>query len=338
MKLGSIPGSTKPVSRIVFGGDRLGFRTPAVLDRAWELGVTTFETARIYPNSENVLGAWLACRRRDDVFVVTKGGAPGEGGQPRLGLAELTEDLSRSLDALKTDHVDLYLIHYDAPSVPIESIVDALSELQASGKIRAFGAANCETARMARGRAYALAAGKPPFVAGSPQLSLPVWEKPMWPGAVSLGGDDAGRRFYRDERVPVFAYSCLGRGFFLDRYWDDVPPPVRPGPPDGGGHPPGSLPWLEKVIASAVTHERQVFRTSDNRARYERAVELGSQRSATAAQIGLAWLFHLGLDLYAIVGCDDDAKLRQNIAALDIALSDAEVRWLEHGAASSTTR
>src|SRR3954468_20559001 len=134
MEYGKVVGIDKPISRIVFGTDRLRSRRLSwlpehslerrafsLLDRSIELGCNTFDTARAYGDSERTLGAWMRKRgNRDDVVVISKGCHPASSGRPRLSAADLSRDLHASLTALDTEFIALYLPHYDGPTARIE--------------------------------------------------------------------------------------------------------------------------------------------------------------------------------------------------------------------------
>src|ERR1700733_2389501 len=114
MEYETIAGIDKPVSRIVFGTDRLRSRRVSwlpdaglerrgfsLLDRSFELGCNSFDTARIYGDSERTLGAWMRKRRnRDDVVIIDKGCHPDASGRPRLTASDVSRDLHASLKAL----------------------------------------------------------------------------------------------------------------------------------------------------------------------------------------------------------------------------------------------
>jgi aryl-alcohol dehydrogenase-like predicted oxidoreductase len=99
-----------------------------VLDRSFELGCNSFDTARSYGGSERTLGAWIRERRnRGKVVVISKGCYPDRLGHPRLSPSDVSHDLNASLKALGTDFIDLYLLHYDHPTVRVEPVVEQLN-------------------------------------------------------------------------------------------------------------------------------------------------------------------------------------------------------------------
>ncbi len=325
MEYGKVAGIDKPVSRIVFGTDRLwGRLLPwlpdrgrerqafALLDGAVELGCNSFDTARLYWNSERTLGAWIRERRnRDEVVVISKGCHPGLlSKRPRLAPSDVTHDLHASLKALGTDFIDLYLLHYDHPTARIEPVMERLNHHIDEGKIRAIGASNWSHERIAG--ANALAAGKDltPFGASSVQFSLAEWTRSPWPGAVTLAGDGgrAARDWYSTHGLPVFAWSSLGRGFFSDHY--------DPKNPDAN-----------RRSRWCATH----FGTEENIRRLERSRMFAREHGVTAAQVALAYVLCHPLHAFALIGCTTLNKLAENVGALSLQLDEATLHWLATG-------
>lgn len=325
MDYGKVAGVDKPVSRIVFGTDRLGaWRLPqplnrdsqqeafSLLDRSFELGCNTFDTARIYWNSERTLGAWMRERgNRDGVVVITKGCHPHLLlKSPRLSADDVTRDLHASLKALGTDFVDVYLLHYDHPTAAIEPIIERLNRHVDEGKITAIGASNWSHERISSANTFAAAKGLRPFSASSAQFSLAEWARPPWPDAVTLAGDAqlGAREWFSAHGLSVFAWSSLARGFFSDHY-----DPKNPG--------------ANRVSRWCATY----FGTEENRQRLERVRMFARERGVTVAQVALAYVLCHPLHAFAVVGCATFEKFEQNVAALSLKLDHATLQWLASG-------
>src|SRR4051794_22001609 len=107
----------------------------AVVDAALDEGVTFFDTADCYGESESMLGAALA-RRRDEVVIATKFGFPLARGPMRSGASRkyVAQACEASLRRLGTDHIDLYYQHVPDPLVPIDETIAALAKLVTDGK------------------------------------------------------------------------------------------------------------------------------------------------------------------------------------------------------------
>jgi aryl-alcohol dehydrogenase-like predicted oxidoreductase len=327
MDYGKVTGIDKPISRIVFGTDRLrGRRLPwlpnpsleqqafSLLDRSFELGCNAFDTARIYGDSERTLGAWIRQRRnRDKVVVISKGCHPSRLGHPRLSPSDVSHDLHASLKALGTDFIDLYLLHYDHPAARVERLMERLNRHIDEGKIGAIGASNWSHDRIASANTFAASKDLKPFSASSVQFSLAEWTRPPWPGAVTVGGDgqQAAREWYSAHRLSVFAWSSLARGFFSNHYDPENP----------GGN--GVSRWCAAY-----------FGCEENIQKLKRARMFARQHHVTVAHVALAYVLCHPLHAFAVVGCTTSEKFAENVAALSLKLDEATLHWLATGQAS----
>jgi len=132
-------------ARLDLGTMNFGRRTPEpearrVLDLALERGVTHLDTANLYGDgeSERILGRALA-GRRDRVRLTTKVGAWRQEG---LSRARVVASLDESLERLRTDCVEVYLLHAPDPGTPLDETLDGVAEVLSSGKARAWGVSN----------------------------------------------------------------------------------------------------------------------------------------------------------------------------------------------------
>jgi aryl-alcohol dehydrogenase-like predicted oxidoreductase len=126
----------------------------AIMDAAWEAGITTFDTADAYGGgrSESFIGDWLRMKGtdvRDEIVLSTKTFNPMDEGEDH-GLAphRIKRQLESSLQRLGVDHVQMYITHDWDPDVPIAETLGALDELVREGKIGAFGASNVDGAQL----------------------------------------------------------------------------------------------------------------------------------------------------------------------------------------------
>jgi aryl-alcohol dehydrogenase-like predicted oxidoreductase len=125
------------------------------MDAAWELGITTFDTADAYGGgrSETWIGEWLAKKHnsvRDTLVLETKTFNPlAEGGDHGLGRARIARQIDTSLGRLGVERVALYMAHSFDPEVPQEETLDAFDELVRTGKVGAVGASNFTAEQLA---------------------------------------------------------------------------------------------------------------------------------------------------------------------------------------------
>lgn len=276
--------------------------------RALDLGVTFLDTAETYGRGHNEELVGRAIRgRRDEVFLATKFGIvrawndrqPGTrniDGRPETVRRSITGSLQR----LGVDHVDLYYQHRVDLEVPVEETIGAMAELVKEGKVRYLGLSepSAQTIR----RAHKVH----PIAAVQSELSL-------WSRDVDENGVFAT---LRELGIALVPYSPLGRGF------------------------------LSGQLRSAADIPDNDFRRTLPRfapENFDRNLELvarvralAERRGATAAQVALAWVLGRGDDVIPIPGTTRVDRLEENIAALDLELSAAELSALDSVAAAVT--
>ena len=320
MKYRFISGIDKPLSALTYGtpwtAPKEQTRKEAFLsyDLAWEAGFRTFDTAHSYGAGEETLGLWLADRKhRGEAVLLDKGCNPGQAGSPDvMSAATIRAQVTQSLRRLQTDHVEMYVLHRDDASVPVDGIIEELNRLRQEGKILLFGASNWTFERILAANAYAEAHGLEGFRAVSPAYSLAEYMRDPWGGSVALSGRSAQpyREWLSKSRIPVFCYSSLARGFLSDKFRTDGDKPI------------------EECIGKGSIME---YDAPENRARLARAEALAIQKGASVSQVCLAWLFRQPFDLFPIVAPGSAEHIADNAAALDLKLSDSECLWLEKG-------
>ena len=185
MKYGKIAGLDKPISKIIMGctgAMNRGENTDELLESAVQNGICAFDTAEIYGLAEVSIGNWLSHRKkRDDVVIITKGCHPHDG-IDRVTPEDLKRDVEQSLKRLKTDYIDVYLLHRDNLNVEPGAIVETLNEYHKKGIIRAFGGSNWSHKRIEEANKYAEKHGLVPFTVSSPNFSLCEMIKDPWGG------------------------------------------------------------------------------------------------------------------------------------------------------------
>jgi aryl-alcohol dehydrogenase-like predicted oxidoreductase len=275
-----------------------------LLDAWLELGGNLIDCARQYGDGEceRILGRWLDVRGTlADVVLITKGGhhftigAEHDPERKRVTPEHVAADLAESLAALTVDTIDLYFLHRDDPTRPVEPLVEALNEYVTSGRIRYFGASNWTTERIEKANAYAAGHGLQGFVASSPGLSLAEPRGDPWPDTV-FARSSADRAWYRRHQLPLFAWSAQAGGFFAGR--------------------------RDELIDRVYVDER-------NLERLRRAEELGARKGAPANEVALAWVLHQPFPTYAIIGPRSPSELHESVTGLGVELTPAEVRWLD---------
>ncbi|HMI22295.1 MAG TPA: aldo/keto reductase [Gaiellaceae bacterium] len=269
----------------------------ATIHRALELGVNFLDTADAYGPFKNERLVGRAIKDRgDEVVLATKfGNVRSEQGE-RLGIRGDREYVlaacEASLERLGTDHIDVYYQHRVDPNTPIEETVGAMAELVEQGKVRYLGLseAAAETIR----RAHAVH----PISALQSEYSL--WTRDV---------EDEILPAIRELGIGLVAYSPLGRGFLSGRIH--------------------SVDDLEAGDFRRANPRFQGENFQKNLELVERVEELAAEKGYTAAQIALAWVLAQGEDIVPIPGTTRVKNLEENVAALDVELSDEELRDLE---------
>lgn len=121
----------------------------ALMDAAWKLGITSFDTADAYGGgrSETWIGKWIAARgRRPALTSKVFHSVVGDPADSGLSRDRILRQIDGSLARLGIEQVDMYLIHEPDPETPVEQTLGALAELKAGGKVRAIGASNVDVA------------------------------------------------------------------------------------------------------------------------------------------------------------------------------------------------
>lgn len=318
MTYGRLKGIDKPLSRLVQGTVMISSNDEAnafkLLDEVYELGCTTFDTAHGYGGGdcERVFGRWVNARGVRDKIVVIGKGAHHNADRQRVTPYDITADLHDSLARFGFDHIDLYILHRDDPSVPVEPIVDVLNELQQAGMIGPFGGSNWTHERLAEANRYAASQGLEPFSVSSPNFSLAEQVEAPWENCISISGPSgkAARDWYEAEKMPLFTWSSLAGGFFSGRFRR------------------GNLGSFTSYWDTLCVRS---YCVEDNFKRLDRAEELAAQKGLSLPQLALAYVLSQPLDIYALVGCSSGAEFRANVEAHALKLTADERRWLEAG-------
>lgn len=212
----SISGLAKPASRIALGTWAIGGsmwggpddeNAARTIDKALDLGINVIDTAPVYGfgHSEDVIGRALE-GKRDRVILATKVGLNWQDGKVFRDSrpARIAQEVEDSLRRLRTDHIDLYQVHWPDPKTPIEETARALEKLVKAGKVRALGVSNFSPEQMNEFAQFApLATIQPPY-----NLFERDIEKDVLPYAVK-------------NNLAVLAYGPLCRGLLSGRMTAD---------------------------------------------------------------------------------------------------------------------
>jgi aryl-alcohol dehydrogenase-like predicted oxidoreductase len=267
----------------------------ATLHRALDLGVTFLDTADMYGAGANEeLLATVLTDRRDEVTLATKFGIlTGEDGYPS-GVDGSPDYVHRACDAslrrLGVDQIDLYYLHRPDPEVPIEETVGAMAELVAAGKVRHLGLSESSAETIRRAAAvHPIAAVQSEWSVFSRDI-----ERAVLPACRELG-------------IGVVPYSPLGRGLLT-----------------------GALPTEFADDDFRRTLPRFQQENLERNLETVGAVrEIAAAHGATPGQVALAWLLAQGGDVAPIPGTKRVRYLEENVGALDVPLTPADLARLD---------
>jgi aryl-alcohol dehydrogenase-like predicted oxidoreductase len=191
----------------------------ALMNRAWDEGITYFDTADSYGGgvSETIVGAWLKERKvRDQLILSSKVGYAVPGGPTDTGLSRrhLMQAIDGSLRRLQTDHVDLYVTMEPDPKTPIEETLGTMNDLMHAGKVRHIGASNVTALQLHESLAASdrLEVHRDQSVQNGYSLLERAIEDDILPLAVQ-------------ERLAVTPFSPTSGGLLTGKYHYREPPP-----------------------------------------------------------------------------------------------------------------
>lgn len=195
----------------------------SVLDVFNDYGGNFIDTAHVYANwlpgtvnrSEKTLGKWLRARKREKYVISTKGGHfdIDKPDISRVVPQEIRKDLEESLNCLKTDYIDIYFLHRDNTSLPVEEIMDCLFQLQDQGKIRYIGCSNWTIERVMEANRYAEHMSRDGFVVNQVMWSMAKVNKDSIPKDYAVM-DDMTMRYLTEKNMSAMCYTALAKGYF----------------------------------------------------------------------------------------------------------------------------
>lgn len=306
------------VSRLCLGTMTFGLQCDeatsfAILDRAFDAGITFLDTADVYPlgggldtvgRTEEILGAWMRDgRRRDDVVLATKcfgpmGPNPWDAGNSRK---HITSAIDASLRRLGTDYVDLYQLHFYDGGTPIDESLGALDDLVRAGKVRYVGCSNFLAYQLARSIGRSETLGLVRFESVQPRYNLLFreLERELLP-------------LCAEERVGVIPYNPIAGGMLSGKH--------RPGTPTAGTR--FTLGNASKTYQDRYWHDR-VFDT------VEQLAALAGEAGLDLVTLAVAWVLANPVITAPIVGASRPDQLDASLAALDVTLDADLARRLD---------
>ncbi|HVD34049.1 MAG TPA: aldo/keto reductase [Gemmatimonadales bacterium] len=269
----------------------------ATIQRALDLGIDFLDTADMYGpfTNERLVGKAIRGRRNQVVLATKFGNQRGEDGG-FLGVNGRPEYVRKSCDGslqrLGVDHIDLYYQHRVDRTVPIEETVGAMADLVREGKVRYLGLSEAAPATIRRANEE--------YPISALQTEYSLWTRDP---------EDEILPLCRELGIGFVAYSPLGRGFLTGRFrtFEDLPE--------------------DDYRRNSPRFQGDNFQK--NLDLVERVEEIARRKQCTPAQLALAWLLAQGKDIVPIPGTKQRRYLEENLGALDVQLTSADLEEVE---------
>ncbi|MDF2718098.1 MAG: aldo/keto reductase [Paenibacillus sp.] len=281
---------------MTFGGAADERESFSIMDRYAAQGGNFLDTADVYGRgrSEEIVGAWLKGRRREDFVVATKvrgamGDGPNDIGLSRKHIRAAVKD---SLNRLGTDYIDLYQVHAWDPATPLEETLGTLNDLVREGLVRYLGASNYRAWQLMKANGISRGRGWETFVCLQPQYSLlcRATEYELLPLCASEG-------------IGVIPWSPLRGGWLSGKFRRDMEKP----------------PENTRVGNSPDLWSK--WNTDTTWAILDTVRDIAEETGKTPAQVSLNWLLARQEMTAPIIGARNVEQLEDNLGATGWALA-----------------
>ena len=272
----------------------------AMIDKALDAGINLFDTADLYAGgqSEVMLGELLGKRRLDVVIASKVGFRAGEAiTHAGLSRRHILASCEASLNRLKTDYLDLYILHEEDPYAPLDETLETLNDLVRAGKVRYVGYSNWSAWRAATALQMQKERGWAQFTSGQMYYSL-----------VGRDVEHEIGPFMRATGLGLTVWSPLAGGFLSGKYTRE-----NLGQSDNRLSGFDCFPFDKELGFQVV----------------EKIRAIANECKASVAQIALAWLLSKAVVASIILGASKLSQLQDNLGAIDVKLSDSQIAALD---------
>lgn len=275
------------------------------IDKAYELGITSFDTANVYAlgEAEKIVGEALSKYPRDSYVLATKVFWPmGDGPNDRgLSRKHVFEQLHASLKRLNTDYVDIYYCHRYDPETPVEETLRTIDDMVRQGKVLYVGVSEWTAQQIEEAL----------HVADKYLLDRIIVNQPAY---------NMFNRYIEDEIIPVsekngigqIVFSPLAQGVLTGKYRLNEPVP------EGSR---ASHPETKKAI--------QRYLTEENLKKVEKLDEVAKELGVKISQLAISWVLRKSNVASAIIGASKPEQVEENVKALDVELTEDVLAKIE---------
>ncbi len=298
------------LTKITMGDNGMGNpkRRPHAIElfeKYLEMGGNSFDTARMYNAglSERNFAPFLK-EHRDSMVLVTKCAHHDViTKRKRVSPCCISHDVHKSLRALKTDCLDVPLLHRDNCKMPVSKIMPTLDKFVKDGKVRIIGASNWSVARMQEANDFAKENGLTPFSVSQINYSLAYSTPPVSRDTTHVMMNNIEYEWYQEENMPVMAWSPQAKGFFT-QYLNGS---VKKGPQQRYG-------W-----------------SNENKRRAARLQQLSEELNVPIGALVISYLTSQPIDVIPVCGASNMAQFEEVMLADTIKLTPAQLAFLETG-------
>ncbi|HWW21092.1 MAG TPA: aldo/keto reductase [Steroidobacteraceae bacterium] len=291
------------VSAIGLGCNNFGWMIGAdasypVIARALDVGITFFDTADIYGESEVVLGKALGSRRKD-LVIATKFGMAASGLPGGASRSYVLQAAERSLKRLGTDYIDLFYLHRPDEATPLGETLEALDELIRQGKVRHAAASNMTAALLSESHAVASSRQLRGFIATQEHLSL-----------LTRGAEASLIPTVKELHLGLIPYFPLASGLLTGKYQRGVAPP-------------------QGTRFDAWKQRSSSLLTEQNFDKVERLEAFAGEHQRSIGELAIAWLLAKPFVPSVTAGATKAAQVDMNVKAATWKLTAREVAAVE---------
>ncbi len=278
----------------------------ATIHRAIELGINFLDTADMYGvgHNEELVGKAIH-DRRNKVYVATKFGNVRAKDGSHLGVNGKPEYVKQACEAslkrLNIDYIDLYYQHRVDPNTPIEETVGAMSRLVEEGKVRYLGLSEASPSTIRKANSI--------HQITALQTEYSIWTRDVETEILPT---------VRELNIGFVAYSPLGRGFLT-----------------------GKIKTVEDLAQNDWRRFNPRFKEEnlkENLKIIQGLEKIAEEKKCSLSQLALAWLLHQGKDIVPIAGTKRRKYLEENFGALNVKLSEEDLKRINEIAPIGATK